>query len=183
MINVKMYGLGGQGMVTAARILAEAVSINEGKYAVVVPSYGSERRGAPVDSSLIIDDDEIFIISFVYEPDIVIVSDSSIIEKGVDISKGIHNNSILVLNTDEESVLEEYKKFNFKEIYYADATNVALENIGVGIPNASMLGILARSGIVTIESIVDIVQKTLDKKGESNNANSSRCAYERTKKI
>ena len=48
MIRLKFYGLGGQGVVTAAKVLSEAVSIYEGKYAVTIPAYGHERRGAPV---------------------------------------------------------------------------------------------------------------------------------------
>ena len=50
MIRLKFYGLGGQGVVTAAKVLSAAVSIYEGKYAVTIPAYGHERRGAPVDT-------------------------------------------------------------------------------------------------------------------------------------
>ncbi|WP_422485380.1 2-oxoacid:acceptor oxidoreductase family protein [Gudongella sp. DL1XJH-153] len=181
MKRIKFYGLGGQGVVTAGKILSEAVSLYEDRYAITVPAYGHERRGAPVNTSIIIDDVKVLINSFVYEPDIVLVMDSAIINKGVDISSGIHEGSVLVLNTDKEKVLERYKSFNFKKIYYVDATQVALTHIGVGIPNGSMLGALAATGLVGIESIEKAIVKTFGEKAGDKNAKAAREAYERIK--
>lgn len=181
MIKLKFYGIGGQGIVTAGKMLSEAVSLHEGKYAVTVPSYGHERRGAPVNTSIILDDEPVLINSFVYEPDIVLVADHTIIDKGVDISEGIHENSILVLNTEDEKVLNTYKKFNFKKIYYVDGTRIALENIGKGIPNGSMLGVLAATGLVKIESVESAIKITFGEKAGEKNARAAREAYEKTK--
>jgi len=183
MIRIKFYGLGGQGVVTAGKILSEAVSLHEEKFAITVPSYGHERRGAPVNTSIIIDEEPVLINSFVYQPDIVLVMDSSIIDKGVVISQGIHEDSILVLNTDKENVLDIYKKFKFKTIYYVDGTQIALRNIGKGIPNGSMLGALAGTGLVSIDSIEKAIKKTFGEKAGDKNANGAREAYERIKKI
>lgn len=183
MIKIKFYGLGGQGIVTAGKIFSEATSLYEDKYAITVPSYGHERRGAPVNTSIIIDDEPVLINSFVYEPDIVLVMDHTIIEKGIDISQGINGESILVLNTDDENVLAIYKKYNFKEIYYVDATQVALNNIGKGIPNGAMLGALAGTGLVTIDSIEKAIKTAFGEKAGDKNAKAAREAYERIKKI
>lgn len=183
MIKLKFYGLGGQGIVTAAKMLSEAVSLNEGKYAITVPAYGHERRGAPVNTSIIVDEEPVLLNSFVYDPDIVLVADNSIIDKGVDISEGIHENSILVLNTEDEEVLNRYKKYNFKEVYYVDGTRVAVENIGMAIPNASMLGALAATGLAKIESIEEAVKTTFGKKAGDKNAKAARDAYEQIKKM
>ncbi len=57
MIKLKFYGLGGQGVVTAAKMFSEAVSLYEDKYAITVPAYGHERRGAPVNTSIIMDEE------------------------------------------------------------------------------------------------------------------------------
>ena len=183
MIQLKFYGLGGQGIVTAAKMLSEAVSLHEGKYAIIVPSYGHERRGAPVNTSIIIDDEPVLINSFVYEPDVVLVMDHTIIEKGIDICEGFTEDSILVLNTGDEKVIDIYKKFNFKEIYYVDATKTALEYIGRGIPNSSMLGAFAKTGIVKIESVEKAIEASFKGKAGEQNAKSARCTYERTQKI
>lgn len=183
MIRLKFYGLGGQGIVTAAKMLSEAVSLHEDKYAVTVPAYGHERRGAPVNTSIIVDDEPVLVNSFVYEPDIVLVADHTIIEKGVDISEGIHKDSILVLNTDDENVLSVYKKYNFKEVYYVDGTQVALDTIGKPIPNGSMLGALAATGVVKIESVEKAIRFTFGERAGDKNAKAARIAYENTKKM
>jgi 2-oxoacid:acceptor oxidoreductase gamma subunit (pyruvate/2-ketoisovalerate family) len=182
-IKLKFYGLGGQGIVTAGKMLSEAVSLYEGKYAITVPAYGAERRGAPVNTSIIVDEEPVLVNSFVYTPDIVLVADPSIIDKGVDISQGINEESILVLNTEDEKVLERYKKYNFKELYYVDGTKIALENIGRAIPNGSMLGALSATGLVKIESVEEAVKDTFGGKAGEKNARAAREAYEKTKKM
>lgn len=183
MISIKFYGLGGQGVVTAGKILSEAVSLYEEKYAVTVPAYGHERRGAPVNTSIIIDDKPVLINSFVYHPDIVLVMDSTVLDKGIDISQGIHKDSILVLNTENDDVISIFKKFNFKEIYYVNGTKIALNNIGKGIPNGSMLGALAGTGLVSIDSVEKAIKKSFGEKAGDKNAKAARDAYERIKKI
>lgn len=183
MIKLKFYGLGGQGIVTAAKVLSEAVSLGEGKYAITVPAYGHERRGAPVNTSIMIDDKPVLLNSFVYDPDIVLVMDETIIDKDVNIAEGIHKDSMLVLNTEDDAVIERYKQFNFKEIYYVDATAIAVENIGMAIPNGSMLGALAATGLVKIDSIEDAIMDKFGKKAGEKNAKAARESYEQIKKI
>ena len=93
MIQLKFYGIGGQGVVTAAKLLSKAVSLYEDEYAITVPSYGHERRGAPVNTSIIVDREPVLLNSFVYEPDIVVVFDPELIHKKVNVAEGIHPNS------------------------------------------------------------------------------------------
>ncbi len=183
MIKLKFYGLGGQGVVTASKILSTAVSLHEGRYAITVPSYGYERRGAPVNTSIVVDENPVLVNCFVYEPDIVVVFDASIIDKNVNISEGIHKDSVLVLNTEKASVLEKYSKFGFKEIYYADGTEIAHEVTGVAVPNGSMMGVLAKTGVVGIESAQKAVEEVFGKKVGELNAKAARKAYEATKKM
>jgi 2-oxoacid:acceptor oxidoreductase gamma subunit (pyruvate/2-ketoisovalerate family) len=181
--NIKLYGLGGQGVVTAAEILVHAVCIHESKFARTIPAYGHERRGAPVFSDIMIDDERILLGSFVYEPDLVAVFDSSIIHKGVNPGKGITGNKILVLNTGEEEAALLYKKeYGFLEVYYVNASGIAIEILGRNIPNGAMLGALAHTGIVNIESVKKSLVEFFGEKGEKN-ARTAGEAYEQTKKI
>jgi len=182
MIKFKFYGLGGQGVVTAGKLFSEATSLFEDKYAITVPAYGHERRGAPVNTSIITDEKPVLINSFVYHPDVVLVLDHTVVDKGINIAEGINENSILVLNTKEEKVLNEFKKYNFKEIYYVDGTQIAYENIGLKIPNGSMLGALARAGVVNIESVEKAIMSSFGEKAGVKNAKAAREAYNRTKK-
>lgn len=179
---MKFYGLGGQGVVTGAKMLSKAVSLMEDKFAITVPAYGHERRGAPVNTSIIMDDDVVLLNSFVYEPDVVLVMDPLVPNKGVDIAAGIHQDSILVLNTDDAEVLANYQEYGFKEIYHVDATRIAVETIGMSIPNGAMLGALAGTGLVKIESVMETIKNDFGgKKGEIN-AEAARRSYEQLKK-
>jgi len=183
MLKLKFYGLGGQGVVTAAKIFATAVSLYEGKYAITVPSYGYERRGAPVTTSVITDDNKILLNTFVYNPDIVLVIDPRVISRSINISEGIHKETILILNTEDPKVLDTYSKYNFKNIYYANGTKIALEKTGRGIPNTSMLGVLASAGIVTIQSIEKAIKDRFKGKAGDENAEAATEAYRQSKKI
>jgi 2-oxoacid:acceptor oxidoreductase gamma subunit (pyruvate/2-ketoisovalerate family) len=180
--KIKFYGLGGQGIVTAAKIFSAAVSLYEGKYAITVPAYGHERRGAPVNTSIIVDQEPVLLNSFVYDPDIVMVMDHGVIDKGVDIAEGIHKESILIINTENKEVLSRYEKFGFKEIYYVDGTQIALEKIGRGIPNGSMLGALAGVGIVSIDSIENAIKEWFKGKAGEKNAEAARTANKKLQK-
>lgn len=182
MVKLKFYGLGGQGVVTAGKIFAIAVSLFENKYATTIPAYGHERRGAPVNTSVIMDAKPILLSSFVYDPDVVLVMDPTVNAKGVNISEGIHENSILVLNSDDPNVLAAYSEYNFKAVYYVNGTDIAIEVIGRPIPNTSMLGALAATGLLKIESIEGAIRSAFGKKGGDKNAEAARRAYERTKK-
>ena len=75
LLQIKFYGIGGQGVVTATKLLAKTVCLFENRYAKTIPAYGHERRGAPVYADIIIDGKEILLNSFIYEPDIVVVLD------------------------------------------------------------------------------------------------------------
>ena len=85
MKQIKIYGLGGQGVVTCGKLMAHAYAINQEEFAQTIPAYGHERRGAPVTTSLILSREAILTKSFVYEPDYVLVFDISLPERHVDI--------------------------------------------------------------------------------------------------
>jgi 2-oxoacid:acceptor oxidoreductase gamma subunit (pyruvate/2-ketoisovalerate family) len=184
MINIKFYGLGGQGVVTAAKALSVAVSIHEDKYAVTIPAFRHERRGAPVYTDIRIDDVPVLANCHVYEPDIVLVMDETITEKGIDISAGKHPDAFLVLNTADKSAAESYRdKYGFKDVYYVDATTCAINNIGRNIPNGAMLGALAKTGIVDIKSIESALKEIFGERAGDKNARAATEAYQRTEKL
>lgn len=184
MQRLKFYGLGGQGVVTAAKVLSTAVSIYDGKHAITIPAYGHERRGAPVYTDVMVDDKPIKVNCYVYEPDIVLVMDDILPEKGVDVSAGKHEDSILVLNANCRPTAEYYAKtYGFKEVWYVDATQVALDTIGRGIPNGAMLGALVHAGISTIDSVEQALKDFFGAKAGEMNANAARTAYEQTLKL
>ncbi|MGE5577802.1 MAG: 2-oxoacid:acceptor oxidoreductase family protein [Syntrophothermus sp.] len=174
MQQVKTYGLGGQGVVTASKILATAISIHEGRFATAIPAYGHERRGAPVFADLMADDAPILVRSFVYEPDYVMVFDLSVIDKGVDVTRGARPDTVFVVNSPEAPGV-----LKGRQVIYADARKVALEAIGRDVPNSAMLGLFAATKVVSIDSISKAIQEAFGAKGGDKNAEAARTCYQR----
>ena len=180
MQKIKFYGIGGQGAVTAAKILSIAVSVYQNEYAITVPAYGHVRRGAPVYAHIIVDDKPVLLNCYVYEPDIIAVFDDKLIDMGVNVGEGCTEDTVMVINTASEEVVEKYRKaYGFKNILACDATDAAIKNIGLSIPNSAMLGALAKTGIVSIEAVTDAVIESFGKVGEKN-GNAAKYAYEHT---
>lgn len=169
MKKIKFYGIGGQGAVTAAKVLSEAVSLYQGEYAVTIPAYGHERRGAPVYAHVIVDDVPVLLNCYVYEPDLVLVMDEFLIDKGVDVGEGCSRDTVCVLNTADPAAARRYKeRYPFKTVYYCDATGIAERVLGVDIPNSAMLGALAKTGVVSIDAVKAAVRESFGKVGEKN---------------
>ncbi len=167
MIEIRFHGRGGQGAVTSAELLALA-AIGEGKYAQAFPSFGPERRGAPVVAFCRIGDERIRIRANVYEPDIVVVLDASLL-KIVNVAAGLKANGILVTTSSDapEKVLEDLKIKN--RIAVVDALRIAREVLGVPITNTTMLGSLVRaSGLVKKESFISPLRERFGRIAEKN---------------
>ena len=184
MYQTKMYGLGGQGVVTASEILVHAAVIHERKYARSLPAYGHERRGAPVFADVMIDDLPILLSSFVYEPDYVLVFDPAVVDIGVDIQKGAGSHTILFVNTgDPLAIADLVLGVSWKAVYRVDATQIAHDITGGKIPNAAMLGAFARTGIVSVESVCYSLQETLGSGRSEANVRAAREAYDQVQRL
>ncbi|MFZ7110355.1 MAG: 2-oxoacid:acceptor oxidoreductase family protein [Desulfatiglandales bacterium] len=143
MLEIRLHGRGGQGAVTCAELLATA-AINSGKYGQAFPSFGPERRGAPVVAFLRIDDKPIKIRSNINEPDMVLVLDPSIL-RIVDVTAGLKKGGILVANSryDPKDIRN---KLNLKcKLAVVDATHIAREELGVPVTNTTMVGALLKA--------------------------------------
>jgi len=143
MIEIRFHGRGGQGAVTSAELLALA-AIGEGKYAQAFPSFGPERRGAPVVAFCRIDDERIRIRANIYEPDIVVVLDASLLTI-VNVAAGLKPNG-LVVTTSKDSPEKVRETLGIKtRVAAVDAVKIAREILGVPITNTTMLGSLVRA--------------------------------------
>lgn len=165
MKQIKLFGLGGQGIVTAAKVFAKAVAIGEGKNAMSIPAYGHERRGAPVYSDLIISEEPIKLHSFVYEPDVVVIFDLSVIEKGVDVMAGTSKDTLFVINS---SSIPADAPFAGHTVRYVNAGAIALETLKLNIPNTTMLGAMAGAGLCGLDAMKDAIVASFAKAGELN---------------
>ena len=154
LVEIRWHGRGGQGAVTSAELLARA-AIDEGKFAHAFPSFGPERRGAPVLAFVRIGNGgRIRIMSEITNPDVVAVLDPGLLCV-VDVAYGLKPGGIVVINSKKsaESIREE---LGLKaSIATVDATTLARTVLGVPITNTTMVGALVRAtGIVRPESLV-----------------------------
>ena len=146
MIEVRIHGRGGQGAVTSAELVA-LTAIEEGKFAQAFPSFGPERRGAPVTAFLRVDDKPIRLREKVYQPDVVVVLDPTVMNI-TKVDDGLREDGILVLNT-HKSIADIRKEYGFTHrIAAVDASALALEVLGLPITNTVMLGALVKASAI-----------------------------------
>jgi pyruvate ferredoxin oxidoreductase gamma subunit len=167
MLEIRWHGRGGQGAVTSVEMLA-LTAIGEGKYAQGFPSFGPERRGAPVAAFNRIDDKQIKIRSAIYHPDAVVVLDSSLVAL-VNVTEGLKPNGALIVNTAKSP--EDLKKgLSFKgKVATVDASKIAWEELGVPITNTTMLGALIKVlDIVKLDSVKEPMEHRFGRIAQKN---------------
>jgi 2-oxoacid:acceptor oxidoreductase, gamma subunit, pyruvate/2-ketoisovalerate family len=179
MIEVRWHGRGGQGAVTSVELLAVA-AISAGKYAQGFPSFGPERRGAPIAAFSRIDEKKIKVRSGIYEPDVVLVLDSSLIGL-VNVIDGLKPDGKLIVNT-AKSPEEIRKELNFSGVIATvDGTGIARKEMGVPIANTTMIGALLKViGVMKLDQMKDAVEHRFGRIAQKNLAAMKR-AYEEIK--
>ena len=155
--EVRIHGRGGQGAVLACSILAQAL-IDQGKHAVAIPSFGFERRGAPVAAFLRFDTAPIRAMTNVYHPDCVICIDPTV-PRTVDIFAGMKPGGTVVLATKEKLDDLEFPE-SVSRVGLCDAVGVALAVYRKPVTNAVMLGAFARTtGLLTLASLKEALEQ------------------------
>ncbi|MHC1566948.1 MAG: pyruvate ferredoxin oxidoreductase subunit gamma [Candidatus Syntropharchaeia archaeon] len=167
MKEIRIHGRGGQGSVTAAELLAIS-AFRDGKYAQAFPTFGAERRGAPVMAFLRISNKKIRIRTQVYEPDYVIVQDPTLISV-VDVCSGMKPGGILIVNTPRPESIRKMIEPDI-DVRAIDATGIAEEVIGSSITNTVMMGAFSgATGEISVKSIKKSVKERF--KGEMGEKN------------
>jgi len=163
-IEFRWHGRGGQGTVTAAKLLAETM-VGNGKYVQAFPEYGPERMGAPVRAYNRISDRPLTIHCQVTQPRIVIVVDPSLIGV-VDILEGVPEDGVIVVNTPKSpEEIRKRLKAGPRKVYTVDATKISLDTLGKPMPNTAMLGALAKvAEELDIKALLRQVEKNFSKK-------------------
>src|SRR5512139_1565174 len=168
MIEIRWHGRGGQGAVTSAEILAEA-AISEGKYAQAFPSFGPERRGAPVLAfDRISAKRPIRNRASISEPDVVVVLDPGLL-RIVNVTSGLKPGGVVIVNT-MKTAGQISQEFDIKAtIATVGATRIALELLGVPITNTTMIGaVLKVTEAVKLESLIEPIHKRFGRLAEKN---------------
>jgi 2-oxoacid:acceptor oxidoreductase gamma subunit (pyruvate/2-ketoisovalerate family) len=158
MLEFRWHGRGGQGAWTASELLART-AIYEGKYIQSFPEFGPERMGAPVTAFTRISTKPIRIHCAVYEPDIVVVLDPTLL-KTVPVTSGIKENGVIIINsTEEPAKVRKTLKTEKGKLWTIPATQIALKILGMPITNTAMLGTVARATELVSLDTVEIILK------------------------
>ncbi len=152
-IEVRWHGRGGQGSWTASELLART-AIYEGKYIQSFPEFGPERMGAPVTAFTRISNRPIRIHCAVYEPDVVVVLDPTLL-KTVPVTSGVNENGTIIINSADEPIeVRKTLKTEKGKLWTIPATQIALRILGMPITNTAMLGTVAKAtNLVSLDSI------------------------------
>jgi len=179
LIEIRWHGRGGQGAVTSAELLAQA-AISEGKYAHAFPSFGPERRGAPVLAFVRISSEQpIKIRAEIREPDVIVVLDPGLLPIA-NVTSGLKPNGIAIINTRKkaEQIRQEFG-INWT-LATIDATSIAREILGLPITNTTMVGALVgATGVVKLESLFEPLSHRFGHLAERN-INAMKKAYQET---
>ncbi|MBN1367930.1 MAG: pyruvate ferredoxin oxidoreductase subunit gamma [Dehalococcoidales bacterium] len=178
LLEIRWHGRGGQGAVTSAELVAQA-GINEGRYGQAFPSFGPERRGAPVQAFVRVSTHPIRNRAEITQPDVVVVLDPGLLPV-VNVATGLKPDGIAIINTRKtpEQIRQEFK-INQK-IATVNATKIAMETLGVNIVNTTMVGALIHAtGIVKLDSLTEPLKGRFGKLAERN-FESMKKAFEQT---
>ena len=137
-IEIRWHGRGGQGAKTAALLLAD-VCFKTGAYVQGFPEYGPERMGAPITAFNRISDKEIRVHSNIYNPDLVVVVDETLLHS-VDVTSGLKTDGAIIVNTDKtpDEIRPLLNGF-LGRVYTLDARKISVDALGKYFPNSPML--------------------------------------------
>lgn len=179
MIEIRIHGRGGQGSVTMAELITTA-AFYDGKFSQGFPNFGVERRGAPVEAYVRIDDKFIRLRSQVYEPDFVIVQDESLLS-GTPVFGGLKNNGLVLINSEKQA--NEIKPPAKVALKIIPATKIGLEIIGKPIINTIMLGAFAAlSGLISFAAVEKAIKERFSGEIAVKNVEAAKRGYELFKK-
>jgi len=167
-IEIRWHGRGGQGAVTSAELTALA-AMREGKYAQAFPSFGPERRGAPVLAfNRISEDTPIRIRSGVVKPDIVIVLDPGLVTL-INVVDGLKPGGALIVNS-PRSIEDLKQEFSGDwKLAVVNASSIARELLGVNIVNTTMLGALIKTtGVIKMDSLNEPLAEKFGARSRAN---------------
>ena len=174
--EVRFHGRGGQGAWTASLLLAQA-GLREHKYIQSFPAFGPERAGAPITAFTRISDGPIHLHSSVYEPDVVVVLDPTLL--GPAVVQGLKPETKLVVNTAQTpDALKKSLGLEAVETWVIDATTLALKVIRRPITNTAMLGSVVRAtDIVQLDSLLEVVKERFSGRIQEMNVEVVNTAY------
>ena len=172
MLQIRIHGRGGQGVVSAAEMLSLA-AFEQGRHAQAFPSFGSERTGAPVVAFCRIDDRDIRLREPIVAPDVLIVLDATLLHQ-VDVFQGLQPEGYVLINSPLDfhalGLAEIEQRFRRERLVTVPGTDIALRHLGRPLPNTALLGgFAALSGLIALDAVTHAIEaKFSGRVGEAN---------------
>ncbi|MBS3984471.1 MAG: 2-oxoacid:acceptor oxidoreductase family protein [Selenomonadales bacterium] len=167
--NVRMAGVGGQGVVTASHVLSNGV-IQSGGESTVVPFFGSEKRMAPVESYVRIADGKLYEIGEIIYPNVIVIFHSQVITHGKSYTmpfySGIKDDSYILINMAQQAQLSKDEERELTEkrakVFYIPATQLALQHAGTEVAtNMVMIG--AVSAVLGLPDLASLEKALIER--------------------
>ncbi|MGB9006243.1 MAG: 2-oxoacid:acceptor oxidoreductase family protein [Candidatus Aminicenantales bacterium] len=164
-IEIRWHGRAGQGVVTAAVVLADVLSAEKGLYNQAFPEFGAEKRGAPILAFNRISRKPIRTHSQVYEPDIVVVTDPTLLGL-INVTEGAKDDALFLLNTSfDVAAVRRTLDLGSRKVYALDAYAIAQAELGRPIPNVPLVAALVKiTGLMDLTKFRENIKKSLSKK-------------------
>jgi len=185
-IEIRWHGRGGQGTVTAAKVLADAC-LSGGRHVQAFPEYGPERAGAPLRAYNRVSSQALRMHCPVLHPKVISIVDATLIES-INVSEGAKKDALFLVNTSKDpgEIRSLLRAEGGQKVFTVDATKIAIECIGRALPNAPMLGAICKiTGLVTLDHLLEDIRKSFGKKFSqkiiSGNLEATRRGYEEVK--
>ena len=174
-IDIRLHGRGGQGVMTSSYLIAEAALL-EDKYVHAFPTFGPERSGAPIAAFARISDEKFYMKTEVYEPEIVVVQDPSLLSQ-IDVTAGLIQGGLILINTNDpnkEDVQAVKRKRPDAKLATVDASKIAKEEIGLAVTNTAILGALCKvtdNKIIKLDVLGNAIKNRFKGKGAISDKN------------
>lgn len=179
MLQIRIHGRGGQGVVTAAELLSIA-AFAQGHHAQAFPSFGSERTGAPVVAFCRIADREIRLREPILAPDVLIVQDPTLLHQ-VDVFQGLQPEGYVLINSQRDFHALGLADIAQRNAHWCSvpATEIAVRHLGRPLPNAVMLGgFAALSSLITLAAVAHAIRHKFSAKVAEANVAAATEAFE-----
>jgi pyruvate ferredoxin oxidoreductase gamma subunit len=162
--EIRWHGRGGQGVVTAGKLMAETVA-GTGQYFQSFPDYGVERMGAPIKAYTRLSPKPITLHCQIEEPNVVLVLDPTLLGS-VPVTEGLKEDGTLLVDTSmSPSEVRQITGFQTGKVFTVDASHIAIEELGRKITNTSMLGAFAgATGLLDMDVLDEQLRAWFGKK-------------------
>jgi pyruvate ferredoxin oxidoreductase gamma subunit len=181
MFQVRFHGRGGQGVVTAAELLASA-AFREDRYAQALPSFGAERMGAPVMSFCRIDNKQIRTHEPVTDPDALLIQDPTLLHQA-DLFAGLKPGGYVLINAAKGladlGLADLTASHDSTRLLTVPASGLAMARLGRPLPGAPMLAALAAlTGVVSLDALLAAIRDRFTGQVAEGNAAAAVAAFD-----